>query len=781
VHNISFFKKLSIYIISITATCLILNLPILAQESSKPPSDQSQQTPAVGEAGAPPEGAIPGTETGTPVLSNEEYIAAALMAYQLKQIKIGRFKTPNEFLVKDYPNDGGSAFVVMWPLTEGDKAEKEKEKAGYLYRVYHSTGKYNVSFIKTESAKLNHNNINALVDFINSKTTEEFKFKTYYNILLISEGDGLKDRQNLNNLIAFINAELKKANEGKKTEENGEKVSQYQIVFTKMGTTGASWDDFVKLMEYIDSNAGEEEGITKKEKKRIRKEMWEKKKGEQIEVYKTNSETLVHGLQNQGMEFVQVLDLFKDSLTNSQKDNRISVFSTQQYDIATSIAVNPQLPFAIVVTNYETLLDSIAPGDQLLIYSTNDEELAKSISGTAQFNLVVVEEKIPKLNENKDLKVLSTYADVPPGSSLISSLKTTFWDNVKQKDKKLGLKFENIQAYKWEVPVLPVLDKKGKPRIDPEEQAIVKPDYFNKHYFQMAVVELDDKGQETRETRFGDTQMLVATSNPLNKLRGNNILMAFVYCFIILWFISHAKKGKQLFIRKIAGLDAVDEAIGRATEMGRPILYLTGLDGLSTVATIAAVNILGQVAKKVADYDSQIINPHRDPVVMSVCQEVVKEAYINAGRPDAYNPDNIFFLTDDQFSYVAAIDGIMVREKPATNIFMGYYYAESLILAETGGSTGAIQIAGTDSLAQLPFFITTCDYTLIGEELYAASAYLSREPLLLGSLKGQDVGKLFFMVMLIIGVLIVTIPEFFPDAIRPLLNFDFIKQIFQAQ
>jgi hypothetical protein len=78
------------------------------------------------------------------------------------------------------------------------------------------------------------------------------------------------------------------------------------------------------------------------------------------------------------------------------------------------------------------------------------------------------------------------------------------------------------------------------------------------------------------------------------------------------------------------------------------------------------------------------------------------------------------------------------------------FWAESLIMAETGASTGAIQIAGTDALAQLPFFITACDYTLIGEELYAASAYLSREPLLLGTLKSQDYGKLVFMLVMVI-------------------------------
>ena len=114
----------------------------------------------------------------------------------------------------------------------------------------------------------------------------------------------------------------------------------------------------------------------------------------------------------------------------------------------------------------------------------------------------------------------------------------------------------------------------------------------------------------------------------------------------------------------------------------------------------------------------------------------------------------MFYLTDQQFAYAAAVDGIMIRDKPATNFFMGMFWAESLILAETGATTGAIQIAGTDALAQLPFFITACDYTLIGEELYAASAYLSREPLLLGTIVGQDYSKLLIAVVIVLGTVI---------------------------
>ncbi|KPJ73276.1 hypothetical protein AMJ52_03975 [candidate division TA06 bacterium DG_78] len=233
--------------------------------------------------------------------------------------------------------------------------------------------------------------------------------------------------------------------------------------------------------------------------------------------------------------------------------------------------------------------------------------------------------------------------------------------------------------------------------------------------------------------------------------RFNIFIGIIIYSIIVLWFIYQAHLGKKMYIRKISGLDALEEAVGRATEMGKPILYVPGLSSIADIATIASLNILSQVAKKTAEYNTTLLVPNRNPVVYTVAQEVVKEAYTDAGRPDAYNSDNVYFITGQQFAYVAAVCGTMMREKPATNLFLGYFWAESLILAETGASTGAIQIAGTDSVFQLPFFITTCDYTLIGEELYAASAYLSKDPLLMGSLKGQDWGKLIILGILLIA------------------------------
>ncbi len=230
-----------------------------------------------------------------------------------------------------------------------------------------------------------------------------------------------------------------------------------------------------------------------------------------------------------------------------------------------------------------------------------------------------------------------------------------------------------------------------------------------------------------------------------------------LFCLIVIASIAYAKRGGKLYIRPLAGINAVDEAIGRATEMGQPILFVPGLGEAYEVATIAAFTILGRVARKTAEYQSRLIVPAYYPMVMVVSQEVVKSAYMDVGRPDIYNEKDIFFVTQEQFPYAAAVNGIMLRERPAANFYLGKFFAESLMLAETGFLAGSIQIAGTDEPIQIPFFVAACDYVLIGEELYAASAYLSRDPVQLGTLKGQDWNKLTIVILVGLGILAATL------------------------
>jgi len=236
--------------------------------------------------------------------------------------------------------------------------------------------------------------------------------------------------------------------------------------------------------------------------------------------------------------------------------------------------------------------------------------------------------------------------------------------------------------------------------------------------------------------------------------RGLLLFLILLFGGILQFSTRHALRGGDVFLRTIPGVKAVEEAVGRSTEMGKPVLYVPGIQDMDQVETVAGVVILGHVSKMTARYETPLNVPVARSIVLKAAQEACKESYLVEGKSDIYNENMVHYVTDDQFAYAAGVNGIMNREKPAACLYMGKFYAESLLLAETGNSIGAIQIAGTASQSQIPFFVTACDYTLIGEEFFAASAYLSQKPDLLGIVKGQDIVKIVMLAMIILGTLL---------------------------
>ncbi len=292
-------------------------------------------------------------------------------------------------------------------------------------------------------------------------------------------------------------------------------------------------------------------------------------------------------------------------------------------------------------------------------------------------------------------------------------------------------------------------------------------DKIEYRYFIRAV-----KGEEFSDSEFSN--VAISSGQWFHKKRTSVLILLIVITLFLFYFLKRAKK-EELFIRKIPGLDAIDEAVGRSTEMGRPLLFILGLGTIAEIPTIAGLSILKRVAKKAGEYETDIIVPCFDPLVYVAASETVKEGFIEAGRPDLFKEGNVFFLSYDQFGYAAGVDGIMLRERPGAIFLQGYFYAESLILAETGNSIGAIQISGTTAVTQLPFFIAATDYTLIGEEMYAASAYLTREPLSLATIKGEDYVKILLIIIITLGLILETIASFTGKDI-----FHFLKNFFEV-
>lgn len=299
---------------------------------------------------------------------------------------------------------------------------------------------------------------------------------------------------------------------------------------------------------------------------------------------------------------------------------------------------------------------------------------------------------------------------------------------------------KNIGEPEW-LPVLETSDLKFSTNIDNDV-----PTKFR--------VTALDKNRAILSTAMSED--VITKAKWFNNRRWNRFVGMILICGVILYYISRAKKNKKIYLRPVAGLQAFEEAVGRATEMGRSVLFVPGIMDLDQVETISGLIILGHVAKMTARYEADLNVPVSRSLVMESGRETVQASYISEGRPDLFSSDMVHYYTDDQFAFAAAVDGIMLREKPAAVFLQGKFYAESLIMAETGNSIGAIQIAGTGSPSQIPFFVTACDYTLIGEEFFAASAYLGDDPKLLGSIKGQDIAKAILMAALAVGVILET-------------------------
>ncbi len=225
-----------------------------------------------------------------------------------------------------------------------------------------------------------------------------------------------------------------------------------------------------------------------------------------------------------------------------------------------------------------------------------------------------------------------------------------------------------------------------------------------------------------------------------------------VFSFIIFCARFLAGRGLKISIRKISAVGAIEEAIGRAAETGRPVLYLSGMYDMNSIATMASINILSYVAEKAAVYEAELKMPCCRSLVMNAARDAACGAYLRAGKPDLYRPGNIQYITDDQWGFACAVDSIIIREKPAANLMFGHFVSESLIYAETGHAIGAVQIAATNDFNQIPFFVIACDHCMIGEELYAAAAYLSKKPSDSAYLLAIDLCKLAMIIFIIYGV-----------------------------
>jgi hypothetical protein len=237
------------------------------------------------------------------------------------------------------------------------------------------------------------------------------------------------------------------------------------------------------------------------------------------------------------------------------------------------------------------------------------------------------------------------------------------------------------------------------------------------------------------------------------------LVLDILIALVVIYYITGKK---EIYVRRVPGLDAIEEAVGRSAEMGKPMVCSYGIASSGfDYWTLAGLAILAHVARLAAKMGVRLIVPTGGSdgslIVRPVVEEIMKNAYTLENVADHYDPDDVPFLSGQQYAYVGGYVGILQRMRPGSVVMTGSHASDAMNIAETSNAVGAITITSGSYLSNTAALACASDYILIGEEAPAAGAYLSTDPKQRASIRTQDIFKWAAIGLILLGLIAVNL------------------------
>jgi hypothetical protein len=240
------------------------------------------------------------------------------------------------------------------------------------------------------------------------------------------------------------------------------------------------------------------------------------------------------------------------------------------------------------------------------------------------------------------------------------------------------------------------------------------------------------------------------------------LLLIIVLLVVIFTLLHHARAlaGKRPISRRpLPGLDVITRALARGAETGRAIHLSPGSGAIgaraTTAETVAGLLAADRVASEAALNGAPILASSGDAVTHLALRGTLRQAYQRAGLGEDYDPANVQLLAhQDAMAYASGVTTLYGRQKLEASQLLGSFGQEVLLAGEDGAQRGVPQIAGATTTAALPLIYLTAEGTLIGEEIYAADAYLARSPAPLARLLTHDTLRTVVIVAIIVLLLL---------------------------
>lgn len=227
---------------------------------------------------------------------------------------------------------------------------------------------------------------------------------------------------------------------------------------------------------------------------------------------------------------------------------------------------------------------------------------------------------------------------------------------------------------------------------------------------------------------------------------------------VIIYFTHQGARGRKFVLKRtLPALEAIPEAIGRAIEMGRPVHYTPGAEALAgsrgTHSQVAMI-IGGYVTRLCAKMGSKITWSVSGDL-LPIARDIYKNAYLVEQQPDV--EVDVRFYPSGAGPFGTGCIETMAADKSAANMMFGGFGSELPIIAEGGFRVGAFQIGGCSNPTMTPFIVAACDYSMIGEENFAAAAILSENAVQLAGIVALDIWKVIIVGLIILGSLLNTV------------------------
>jgi hypothetical protein len=218
-----------------------------------------------------------------------------------------------------------------------------------------------------------------------------------------------------------------------------------------------------------------------------------------------------------------------------------------------------------------------------------------------------------------------------------------------------------------------------------------------------------------------------------------------------------ARQGFKPVLRPLAGYAALARLVGQAVESGGRVHVSTGsgdIAGEKTAATLSGIAALDYVSEASSISDLTPLATTGDATAMPLLADTVRRAYQRTRSYDKFDPDSARLVAFEPLSMAAGITSMIPDESVRANVLLGSFGPELALITESGRRNHLTQVAGSDELEGQAVAYAMADHALIGEEIFAARAYLSGDPGSLASIALQDVLRWLIIAGLVIGTLL---------------------------